>query len=57
MQYKSQRYGIYIIARSRYATSGHGFGLRPFESGGVSKWPERFLEWMEEVCPPLASKL
>ena len=40
-----------------YATSGHGFGLRPFETGSVAKWPERFLEWIGDVCPPVSSKL
>ena len=40
-----------------YATSGHGFGLRPFESSTVSKWPERLLDWMYDVCPAVASRL
>jgi acetyl esterase/lipase len=29
-----------------FAGIGHGFGLRPSNTGPVSKWPDRFLEWM-----------
>jgi acetyl esterase/lipase len=40
-----------------YATKGHGFGLRPFETGSVAKWPERFLDWIVDVRPPSSAKL
>jgi endo-1,4-beta-xylanase len=30
-----------------YAGVGHGFGLRPSNTGPVSKWPDRFEEWLE----------
>jgi hypothetical protein len=25
---------------------GHGFGLRPGDTGPVSKWIDRFYEWL-----------
>ncbi|MES2569616.1 MAG: alpha/beta hydrolase [Verrucomicrobiota bacterium] len=30
-----------------YATGGHGFGLRPGNTGAVAGWSERFLEWLD----------
>jgi acetyl esterase/lipase len=30
-----------------YAGVGHGFGIRLSARGGVSEWPQVFLEWME----------
>ncbi len=29
-----------------FAGIGHGFGMRASNTGPVSKWPDRFLEWM-----------
>jgi len=29
-----------------YSGVGHGFGLRPGDTGPISKWPERFVEWL-----------
>jgi endo-1,4-beta-xylanase len=31
-----------------YSGVGHGFGLRPGNTGPVSKWPDRFYEWLEQ---------
>jgi acetyl esterase/lipase len=31
-----------------YEGVGHGFGLRPSNTGPVSKWPDRFDEWLEQ---------
>ena len=31
-----------------YAGVGHGFGLRPTNTGPVSKWPDRFVEWLDQ---------
>ena len=31
-----------------FAGVGHGFGLRPGNTGPVSKWPDRFEEWLGE---------
>lgn len=30
-----------------YTGVGHGFGLRPRNSGAIAGWPDRFLEWMD----------
>jgi acetyl esterase/lipase len=30
-----------------YAGVGHGFGLRPSNTGPVAEWPDRVREWME----------
>jgi dienelactone hydrolase len=29
-----------------YATGGHGFGLRPKNTGAVGGWSDRFVEWL-----------
>jgi acetyl esterase/lipase len=31
-----------------YEGVGHGFGLRPGNSGPVAAWPRRFLEWLDQ---------
>ncbi len=31
-----------------YSGVGHGFGLRASNTGPVSKWPDRFYEWLEQ---------
>jgi acetyl esterase/lipase len=31
-----------------YSGVGHGFGLRASNPGPVSKWPDRFYEWLEQ---------
>ncbi len=31
-----------------YSGVGHGFGLRPTNTGPVSKWPDRFVEWLDQ---------
>jgi endo-1,4-beta-xylanase len=31
-----------------YSGVGHGFGLRAGDTGPVSKWLERFDEWLEQ---------
>lgn len=31
-----------------YQGVGHGFGLRPGNSGPVAAWPQRFLEWLNQ---------
>jgi acetyl esterase/lipase len=31
-----------------YDGVGHGFGLRPGNSGPVAAWPQRFLEWLDQ---------
>ena len=31
-----------------YSGVGHGFGLRASTTGPVSKWPDRFYEWLEQ---------
>jgi acetyl esterase/lipase len=31
-----------------YDGAGHGFGLRPANTGPVAAWPRRFLEWLEQ---------
>jgi acetyl esterase/lipase len=33
-----------------YAGVGHGFGLRASNTGPVSKWIDRFYEWLGEDC-------
>lgn len=30
-----------------YSGIGHGFGMRPTNTGPVSKWPDRFYEWLD----------
>jgi formylglycine-generating enzyme required for sulfatase activity/acetyl esterase/lipase len=29
-----------------YSGVGHGFGVRPGDTGPISKWPDRFIEWL-----------
>jgi endo-1,4-beta-xylanase len=31
-----------------YSGIGHGFGMRPSNTGPVSKWPDRFYEWLDQ---------
>jgi endo-1,4-beta-xylanase len=31
-----------------YSGVGHGFGMRTGDTGPVSKWPDRFVEWLGE---------
>ncbi len=31
-----------------YSGVGHGFGLRPTNTGPVSKWPDRFVDWLDQ---------
>ncbi len=30
-----------------YASTGHGFGLRPSRPGAAMTWPQRFVEWLD----------
>jgi hypothetical protein len=32
-----------------YAKAGHGFGMRDSLKGAVGKWPERYLEWLDDM--------
>lgn len=32
-----------------YANAGHGFGLRASMKGAVAGWPERYLEWLQDM--------
>jgi len=32
-----------------YAKAGHGFGVRDSLKGAVAKWPERFIEWLDDM--------
>ncbi len=32
-----------------YAKAGHGFGVRESLKGAVGKWPERFIEWLDDM--------
>lgn len=32
-----------------YAKAGHGFGVRDSLKGAVGKWPERYLEWLDDL--------
>ena len=32
-----------------YESVGHGFGIRPTNTGAVSGWPDRFVEWLAEI--------
>jgi endo-1,4-beta-xylanase len=32
-----------------YAGVGHGFGLRPQNTGAAAAWPQEFLQWLEAV--------
>lgn len=32
-----------------YAESGHGFGVRESTKGATAKWPQRFVEWMDDL--------
>ncbi len=32
-----------------YANAGHGFGLRPGNTGAIAGWPSRFTEWLVEI--------
>ncbi len=32
-----------------YAKAGHGFGVRDSLKGAVGKWPERYLEWLDDM--------
>ena len=34
-----------------YAGTGHGFGLRQNNPGGVSLWPHLFLDWLQRGMP------
>ena len=31
-----------------YSNAGHGFGLRDGRSGAVMKWPDRFIDWLQD---------
>jgi acetyl esterase/lipase len=31
-----------------YSGVGHGFGLRPTNTGPVSKWPDSFVDWLDQ---------
>jgi len=31
-----------------YDGVGHGFGIRPGNTGPVAAWPTRFLEWLDQ---------
>ena len=32
-----------------YARAGHGFGMRDSLKGAVGKWPDRFVEWLDDL--------
>ena len=32
-----------------YSNAGHGFGVRDRNKGAVSKWPQRFEEWLADL--------
>lgn len=32
-----------------YAKAGHGFGMRTTNKGGVTGWPQRFAEWLDDM--------
>jgi len=32
-----------------YAASGHGFGVRERTTGATAKWPQRLIEWMDDL--------
>jgi endo-1,4-beta-xylanase len=32
-----------------YTGVGHGFGLRPGDTGPISKWLDRFVEWLGQI--------
>lgn len=32
-----------------YSNAGHGFGISKKNTGAVSRWPERFLEWLTDL--------
>jgi len=32
-----------------YAKAGHGFGVRDTLKGAVGKWPERFVDWLDDL--------
>ncbi|HTJ10466.1 MAG TPA: SUMF1/EgtB/PvdO family nonheme iron enzyme [Dinghuibacter sp.] len=32
-----------------YEAVGHGFGMRPTNTGAVTGWPDRFIEWLREI--------
>jgi acetyl esterase/lipase len=32
-----------------YGYAGHGFGLRPGNTGGVAEWPQRLYEWLGDA--------
>jgi len=32
-----------------YSAVGHGFGMRPTNTGAVTGWPQRFTEWLAEI--------
>ena len=32
-----------------YATAGHGFGMRPNNKGADAHWPQRFIEWLNDL--------
>ena len=32
-----------------YANAGHGFGMRANNHGADSHWPERFMEWLNDI--------
>ena len=32
-----------------YSESGHGFGLRENMKGATAKWPQRFVEWIDDL--------
>ncbi len=32
-----------------YANAGHGFGMRKTDSGAISKWIDRMIDWMNEI--------
>jgi acetyl esterase/lipase len=31
-----------------YDGVGHGFGMRPGDTGAAAEWPQRFLEWLQQ---------
>jgi endo-1,4-beta-xylanase len=32
-----------------YSGVGHGFGISKKNQGAVSRWPDRFMEWLVEI--------
>lgn len=46
-----------------YEAVGHGFGMRPTNTGAVTGWPDRCIDWLREIgilrnagAPPVAGK-